>query len=1255
MIRTSRISGYWLTCGLMALGGWSCVACSERPSPEATVAVSRAPLVSTFRVGSSGYGSSDDLSISNQGGGNGVTDRSAGQLLSWKKSGTDAYEIMSFIRFNALALPPGSQVTSAQLTLTFENWWTGFTLRGYYLKNAWNAASGASLGWLNRDTGLTWDTPGAKGSGTDIVAGKSFSNSSWTGNGDEVRTFDLDPSIVQGWVDNPATNQGIVLVNNESDDKYLRIYSSEDPTVSRRPLLSITYSSAPSCVTTGVNAWTNSSFSSNTGTFTASFDAKPSAAPTDAVIGLSLGAASAFSNLATIVRFNANGSIDARNGGAYGASSVPYVANANYHFRLVVDVSAHTYSAFVTPPGGSEQSIGTNFAFRSEQSSVSSLNNVSTVVDTDGQGTLALCNFAISSGGGSGDTTPPTVALTAPSNGATVSGAVTATATANDDLGVAGVTFLVDGAAYGTEDTTSPYSQTIDTTALSAGVHQIAARARDTAGNTATSPGAAVTVSNSGGGVASHPRIFLDGTTLATLRSRAQANGAGWPSLRAACESYIGGNTRGVCYPPPDTYPPECQPYPNLPDVGEGYQGASYLEAVVNLGLCYLVGDGWDSQATAWANRGAAILDKMTEFTHYERDSNGYGIRNYGVGMALGYDYLYAKLPSDTKTRVINSLNAWLNFFDSTGLTRNQPHANYFAGYYATKAYASLATEGDNSSAPAQWNDFLERLHRGNNVAPIGAPPQGGVQPYYTDHLTGGGWYEGWQYGNLAVQNMSLPSLAALTAKNVDLISDPQHPYRYPLESAMHVMQFSWPSRDSLDDRDTLHGGGACRSNAQPYQQLLAVLSTLLAKWNDPLAPQFHKFAREVRGIVAPTTSPWAEFLFWDDGASELDYSNVQRSYRATNYVAMRSDWSPTATWASLRATGYVVASESTEQFPDPGALAIVRGNLPFLVTPGFLHACYGSTSTEFGQTIHDEIYGTTQCDNATPRNCWDVPGPQRIFNTFYNGTSPPILGFTSVDDLPNPTTRIASFDDRGGYVISKARDLEDVFRTAAKVSSWSRDVVYVRPSVFVVYDRTSVSDLSGDQHMNWHFSPTPVAVSAPSAGAKRYDVSDGFGFKGTMTTLLPANASTSAPINVFDSNKLYRIEVRPSNAATDQRWLTVFETATGAPAVKLASTIATTKVNGALLSGSGTNIVVLFGTGAPDALISGNVTFSEPAVATTLVITDLPPNTGYSVSATVSGGNHTVTVAPGSGFITSATGTLYVNIAANGSATPGS
>ena len=47
-------------------------------------------------------------------------------------------------------------------------------------------------------------------------------------------------------------------------------------------------------------------------------------------------------------------------------------------------------------------------------------------------------------GAGGGDTAPPTAAITAPAPGATVSGTVTLTATATDNVGVAGVQFLVD-------------------------------------------------------------------------------------------------------------------------------------------------------------------------------------------------------------------------------------------------------------------------------------------------------------------------------------------------------------------------------------------------------------------------------------------------------------------------------------------------------------------------------------------------------------------------------------------------------------------------------------------------------------------------------------------------------------------------------------------------------------------------------------------------------------------------------------------
>lgn len=84
------------------------------------------------------------------------------------------------------------------------------------------------------------------------------------------------------------------------------------------------------------------------------------------------------------------------------------------------------------------------------------------------------------------DTTPPTVAITAPANNAGVRNTVTLTATASDNVAVAGVQFLVDGAASGAEDTTAPYSIAWNTTGLS-GAHTVSAIARDSSGNRTTS------------------------------------------------------------------------------------------------------------------------------------------------------------------------------------------------------------------------------------------------------------------------------------------------------------------------------------------------------------------------------------------------------------------------------------------------------------------------------------------------------------------------------------------------------------------------------------------------------------------------------------------------------------------------------------------------------------------------------------------------------------------------------------------------
>ncbi len=92
------------------------------------------------------------------------------------------------------------------------------------------------------------------------------------------------------------------------------------------------------------------------------------------------------------------------------------------------------------------------------------------------------------------DITAPTVSVSAPSG--SVSGVVSLSATASDNVGVVGVQFLVDSVAVGAEDTTSPYAVSFDTRTVSNGTHTVTALARDIAGNTTMSAPVTITVAN---------------------------------------------------------------------------------------------------------------------------------------------------------------------------------------------------------------------------------------------------------------------------------------------------------------------------------------------------------------------------------------------------------------------------------------------------------------------------------------------------------------------------------------------------------------------------------------------------------------------------------------------------------------------------------------------------------------------------------------------------------------------------------------
>lgn len=1143
-------------------------------------------LTRSFQRGTANYAGTVDGEISSRGGTNGSQNFS-GDTAVLTRSTRPSFESEALVRFDNLSLPAGAVVTSASMVLTFRDRVAGHTLRGHYVLNTWTQQA---VNWRRRTSSLAWVTPGAKGLGTDISSASAFVDTTWIGSGVIRKTYALDATTVQRWITTPSTNLGVVLFNNTASNRELLLYTSEHATLANRPMLVINYE-LPDRVL-------------------------PMVAMTAPQSGTTFGGN-------TQVTLAAAASDDV------GVAGVRFVVDG-------LDIGTED----TTPPYEASFTTGSADAV-----------HVITARARDAAGnTTTAAPVTIIVDYVPPDLEAPRVTLTAPATGETygVNVPVALAATASDNVGVAGVQFVVDGANLGAEDTTPPYEATF-TTGTASATHTITARARDAAGNVGTATASTITVEPPAPTV-THPRIWLDASALGELRQRAAEGDARWTALQNKCNGYLPGIVR-----PPDAT--MCQDSCTGSTICCGYQGERYYPAMLELALCYQVGKGLTPPAAntaAWAQKGAEVLTQMAAFANYTAD-HGYGIRNFGPGMAIGYDWLHDVISPALATTVGNRLAGWLDWYDAQLPVynfRQHPTSNYFAGYYAAKSLTALALEGEHANAARYWDEWLalQRTAVGTHV---------GIAPYYTRYLDGGGWIQGWQYGPLAVRNMIEPSLAAMTAKGLDLVDDPTTPYHYAVNNALHLMHFSTPSLTMMDDRDELASfnpadPGRCPSNARVPVSTALTLTEMLRRWpvqtasGVDVAPYFQSFTRAVRSIYAP--EPWQDMLYWDNAAAEADFTTLpDRSYLATNYVSMRSDWSTSATVATLRAVAYS-DKDNMHQHPDAGSLAITRGNggprgawttdVPFLVNPSFLMRCYGTPPTPILSAWQENLRN----DLLT------TAGARSTTNGFRNSTTAGQSILIHQDTAPEPRIRIRTFEDRDGFVLARAEHLEDVFVAASGVTEWSRDLVFIRPSTLIVYDRTTSSGVAADPHLSWHFAPTPVLVASPP-GTVRYDVADGAVFKGAITTVLPANPTVSAPQNFFGSNKLYGIQVRGA-VEPSTRWLTVLDTAATSAAVANASRIESLNASGVLLAPpAGNHTVVLFGRGAAGTPITGPIAYAQPAAATTLIVTDLPPSTRYDVEVTVVGATHTVTITPApSGVTTSSQGTLRVTIGADGS-----
>ena len=147
-----------------------------------------------------------------------------------------------------------------------------------------------------------------------------------------------------------------------------------------------------------------------------------------------------------------------------------------------------------------------------------------------GVGTLQTDNFSLT------QVDTPTVALTAPTASASVSGStVSLSATAQDISGVKNVQFQVDGVNVGNPITAAPYTTTWDSTTVANGTHSVTAVATNNNGNTATSAPVSVTVNNAtSGNMITNPSVETASPTNANMPLDWQNNTWGTSSVSFA-------------------------------------------------------------------------------------------------------------------------------------------------------------------------------------------------------------------------------------------------------------------------------------------------------------------------------------------------------------------------------------------------------------------------------------------------------------------------------------------------------------------------------------------------------------------------------------------------------------------------------------------------------------------------------------------------------------------------------------------------
>ena len=145
---------------------------------------------------------------------------------------------VALLRFDLAPVPAYAAINSARLELYASSRGgptAPFTLQAYQVLRPWNVAQAT---WLRATAAAPWALPGCEGVGAD----RQGASAGATSVGDVGQWYALDlTALAQAWLDDPASNHGILLKGASPQAVEYRFFSAEHWWVEQRPKLVIQY------------------------------------------------------------------------------------------------------------------------------------------------------------------------------------------------------------------------------------------------------------------------------------------------------------------------------------------------------------------------------------------------------------------------------------------------------------------------------------------------------------------------------------------------------------------------------------------------------------------------------------------------------------------------------------------------------------------------------------------------------------------------------------------------------------------------------------------------------------------------------------------------------------------------------------------------------------------------------------------------------------------------------------------------------